>query len=203
MFTMLRSLLLISALSLFQTAWADDFSGKQFNFSTPVAPGSLLECFTPDALTLERLSPKTFEWATTAGLVEKSAISGVSGYTGKVTSKNASSQRTLIIGCWVTQKILTETVNGVEQAYAQGAFRINDALKNSPFMTLPVCKNKKSTPAFVQGDYTIQYENTPTPCATDQWHERLSSLTAMEKETALFALRKPLGKKGYIRDVGW
>jgi hypothetical protein len=40
-----------------------------------------------------------------------------------------------LIGCWVTQKILKERINGEEKVYAQGAYRINDAIKESPLIT--------------------------------------------------------------------
>lgn len=160
---------------------------------------------TPDALTLERLSPKTYEWALAAGLIEKSLISGTSGYSIKITTKNSLGQRALFVGCWVTQKIVSENVNGAEVIFAQGAYKINDAVKDSPFMSLAVCiiKKKKQFPAYAQGDHTIQYESHPSPCKTTQWSKRLPSLAALERQTAFFKLRKAPGKKGYVRSVGF
>ena len=186
-----------------QLAFADDFSGKQFGFGTTVSVGTLLECDMPSPLTLERLSPPTYKWALSTGLLKKSAVTESLGYSRKVTTKNSSGERALVAGCWIAQKIVTETVNGNEKVYAQASYKISDAVKQSPLVHLAVCKKKKQSSVFSQGDYEIQYENSPTPCKTDPWNERLPSLFALEKESALFELQKAIGGKGYIRGVSW
>lgn len=87
---------------------------------------------------------------------------------------------------------------GAEVVFAQGTYQINNTVKESPIMSLAVCKKKKQHLAFTQGDYTIEYENPHIPCKTTQWNERLPSLAALERQTEYFELRKAQGKKGYL-----
>lgn len=58
MLPMLRNIFLVSLFVVTHGAFAESFSGKQFNLGIEVIPGFLLECDTLDALTLKQLSQK-------------------------------------------------------------------------------------------------------------------------------------------------
>lgn len=185
-------------------ALAEDFSGKQFNLGAVVSVGSLLDCEAPEAPLMKRHSPKMFSWAISQGLVEQSAVTGTPTYTAKVSTKNSSGHTVLIVGCWVATEIVKETVDGKQVAFAKGTFKVNDVLRSSPLAELAVCKKKKAGPAlYVQGDYRVLYEADARECKQDQWQDRLSPLSSVERETALFELRGSIDKKGYVRNVGW
>jgi hypothetical protein len=200
-----RKIIIAAFLSLSAAAVsAEDFAGKQFSFGSTVAVGALLDCEAPDAALMKRLSPKTFAWAVSEGLAEESAVTGTASYTAKVTTKNSSGQRSLIVACWVATEIVQETVSGKAKAFAKGSFKLNDALRSSPLAELAVCKKKKQgPPLYVQGDFRVVYEGDPRGCKSDSWQEKLSPLAAAERETALFELRQSMDKKGYVREVGW
>lgn len=183
---------------------AEDFAGRQFSIGANVAVGSLLDCEAPDASMLKRLSPKTFAWAVSQGFVEQSAVTGSASYTAKVTSKNSARQPALIVGCWVATEIVKETVNGQQMVFAKGTFKINDTLRSSPAAGFAVCKKRKiGSPAFAQGDYRILYGDDQDPCRPSNWQDRLSQLSDLERESALFELRVSTDKKGYVRNVAW
>jgi hypothetical protein len=184
-------------------ALADDFSGKQVQSGTKVVPGSLLDCDALDLLTLEQRHPKAYQWALAAGLIDQSSITGGHGYSDKISTKDALGRRTLLIGCWVTQKILKERINGEEKVYAQGAYRINDAIKESPLIASSVCEKKKRVPGYKSGDYALQGEGHSISCKADQWHDVLPSLSALETKTELFELFKSSDKLGYVWFIGF
>jgi hypothetical protein len=182
---------------------AEDFSRKKFSFGS-VAVGSLLECEAPDAAQLKRNSPKMFGWAVSQGLAEASVVTGTASYTEKVTSQYLSDQRALIIGCWVATEIVTEKVNGKAMAFAKGSFKLNDAIRSAPLAELAACKARKpGSPIYVQGDFRVVYEVDPKGCTSDNWQERLSPLTAVERETALFELKLSNDRKGYLRNIAF
>jgi hypothetical protein len=184
-------------------ASAEDFAGKQFSFGAIVSVGTLLDCEAPDAPLMKRLSPKTFSWAISQGLAEESAVTGTASYTAKVTTKNSSGHRALIVGCWVATEIVKETVDGKAKAFARGSFKLNDALRSSPLAELAVCKRKRQgPPLYVQGDFRVVYDGNQD-CKPDNWKERITPLAKAERETVLFELRESMDKKGYIRSVGW
>lgn len=199
--------LLITAAALataVTSAAAENFAGKKFDFSSPVVPGTLLQCESMDAGLLQRSSPKAFAWAVAQGLAEQSAVSGTASFTAKVTTKNSSGHPEWFFGCWVATEIVKETVSGQEKAYAKGTFKVNDALRDSPMAEWALCKKKK-TGAYVytQGDYRVVNETDPLGCTANQWQARLAPLAAAESETVLFSLRPSSDKKGYVRNVGW
>ncbi|MES2899510.1 MAG: hypothetical protein V4723_07265 [Pseudomonadota bacterium] len=194
---------MIVLLALNASAHGADFSGKRYYLGRhPIAVGSLLECHRLPLLHLDTESPKIYAWARRAGLIETSAISGTLGFTDKVSSQDGS-ERSLLVGCWIATKIITEKVNGQERAYAQGVYQINDALKASPVMDLGVCRKKRNDPSFGQGDVELLTETGGDRCVTDSWNERVPSLRALQGHVQLFAARKLRDRPGYIREVGW
>ena len=183
---------------------AEDFAGKQYSIGASVSVGSLLDCMAPQASQLKQLSPKTFAWAVSQGFAELSAITGSASYTAKVTTTDSGRKPVLIVGCWVATEMVNESVNGQQKTFAKGVFKINDALRSSPASKFAVCKNKKNgVPLFTQGDYRVLYGDDQDPCKPNKWQDRLSQLSDLERESAVFELRASMDKKGYVRNVAW
>lgn len=164
-----------------------------------VKVGSILFCKYLDMPDGQQ-SPNMYDWAITSGILELSAISKQASYTDKVTTKNVLGAKALIIGCWITEEILTEKVSGKEIAYAKASFHINDSIKSSPFMGITVCKPKKyntQIPVYDRVSLGSQYiimENPSIVC-NKKHYTLLPNLSAMENESIMFNLRRGYGSK--------
>ena len=164
-----------------------------------VKVGSILFCRYLD-MPDQQQSPKMYDWAITNGILELSAISKQASYTDKITTKNELGSKALIIGCWITEEILTEKVSGKEIAYAKASFHINDSIKSSPFMGITVCKPKKynkQIPVYDRvslGSQYIMMENPSIVC-NKEYYTLLPNLSAMENESIMFNLRRGYGSK--------
>lgn len=200
---MIRPCLLAAAITIPILVSAADFSNVDVRLgSSGVVPGTVLDCHSVQLNWLSERSPKTFAWMQSNRIIEKSAISQTLGYSSKVTSK-LYGNRTFLFGCWVATKLISEQINGKEQVYVRATYQLNSLIKNSPLMMLPMCKKRDIGMTYSPPDYKLLDELAAEECVTDTWNIRLPSLAAMENESATFSVRKGVGGKGYVLNVGW
>lgn len=164
-----------------------------------IKQGTTLECHTLSPRALELYSNETYKWAIKEGWIQSSKITNTVSYTDQVPHLNNADKKELVVGCWVTQEVIKETVNGKEKAYAVATYQVNEAVMATPLKDIKICKyTKKSSVTYNSRDYVL-LPYTKQQCAPVN-RETVEGLAKLTKEQSIFPLEKAKNNKGYQRE---
>lgn len=167
-----------------------------WDWSMHAEVGKPLDCYSVNLLTISIVKGGT-KWVEDNGLMETSEITQTKGLNDKASTR-IGGQRSIVLGCWVMSDIIKEKIQGYEQAYAKGKFKLNSLVKGSPFMDLKACKSNANAKP------NIYWSSSYTVLATDNdnCNSKIKvTLADMEKEdTRLFRLKlSRTNKDSYVR----
>ena len=186
---------------LTKICFAYDFSGKTDSLGNTVKRDSLLECHSIQLHQLKQ-NHTLLQWALDNGIAIESRISKTLGYSDTITTKNSLGKKVLLIGCWITNEVVSEMVNGKPKYYARGEYKISDLVKNSPIIQMRTCKIRKETQIFIKGDFQL-LPDKGAECRKDRVPISIEQINRDERKEILFELKRNIRDTGYVRSIRW